>query len=267
MKNEKNQTNVDTLECLFCGKDVSLTTNVCYKHNNDGFEREFFPVHKNCIQKYMGNNKDVGYSDKVIDILRMLNRPYIHSSWIKNECNFGKYLKELSLSQNKSLTFRDSEFATNPTKNITDNSISDELRMFWRGYSDEDIKELDFNFSTLTEGYESESLVQEMLLKQIAVTQLKANRSANTKEYTDLVSTISKLMTDANIKPTQKNSTNQSEAIFGAWIKKIEEDEPIPEPLDKFKDLDGISRYLDKYFISHFSKLFGIRSSNESELE
>ncbi|MCC3257551.1 hypothetical protein G7L40_00545 [Paenibacillus polymyxa] len=153
IKNEKNHTNIGILKCLFCGKDVSLTTNMCYKHNNDGFEPEYFPVHKNCIQKYMGNSKDVGYIDKVIDVLRMLNRPYIHSSWIKNECNFGKYLKELSLSQNKTLTFHDSEFKKEilATENVNNDYGYSEK---WRGtYPNEDIEFLNNYLSGLMKDF------------------------------------------------------------------------------------------------------------------
>lgn len=272
----KKQVELETgkLKCLMCERLHTDSVNKYYKHKNKFVKSERYPLCKDCIDTYIGNKESEGYKERVIEILCELNLPFDHKTWETSgsEWRAGKtsYIQKInSLEQYKNLTFKDSNFGLDQQFNLkcldTDDSIDDEIRMFWPEYEDVQIKELEMYYNNLTEGYECESLIQELLLKQIAITQYKLNRTANTKEYTDLVNTISKLMTDANVKPTQKNNTNQSEAIYGVWIKKIEDEEPIPEPLKEFKDVDKINKYIYKYFTSHFSKLFGLSSNSESD--
>lgn len=265
IKNEKNQTNVDILECLFCGKDVSLTTNVCYKHNNDGFEREFFPVHKNCIQQYMGNNKDVGYSGKVIDILRMLNRPYIHSSWIKNECNFGKYLKELSLSQNKSLTFRDSEFTNGEINKITneysgyvdlDFDVTKEMVLRWgQKYSPEEYNKLEMFYNDMKSKNRIETPQEETYLKKIAVISLKMDielENGDMDKVKKLGDLLSKYMADSQFRTIDKSEADRTGGLrnFGAIYAEVEQKDHIP-PWERFRKIKGLKQDLVDKTIMH----------------
>ncbi|ASA21831.1 hypothetical protein [Paenibacillus donghaensis] len=260
-----------THNCFSCDRDLRINQTNFYSHNNSNYimnkDIKIFPMCKECIESFL-NAEPEKLKDRAIDLLRLINRPFIEKQWILADEKWGKYITYISSLNNGKKTFDESVFEQKYIVQTPINSvaISEEIKLFWHGYEDNDIRELEMHYNNLTEGYECESLIQELLLKQIAVTQFKLNRTTNTKEYTDLVNTISKLMTDANVKPTQKNNLNQSDAIFGMWIKKIEEEEPIPEPLDKFKDLDKIKKYLDKYFIKHFSKLFGMASNKDSDI-
>ncbi|WP_063565464.1 hypothetical protein [Paenibacillus sp. O199] len=266
MREQEDKLNPIKMTCISCRKPWTVSTKTYYEHNNQLVGTKYYPLCKTCIGDYLGEKDNEKYISRVKEILQHLNRPWIYEQWVKSNSDWGRYVRHVSSLNNGHKTFMESEFETEKIQHsVTTFEIEEDARRFWRGYSDEEIDELEYLFSNLTDGYESESLIQETLLKQIAVTQMKANHSTNTKEYTDLISTLSKLMNDANIKPTQKSNTNQSEEIFGAWIKKIEDEEPIPEPLEEFKDVDKVKKYLNKYFINHFAKLFGLKDVKSKE--
>src|SRR5690606_39853724 len=88
----------------------------------------------------------------------------------------------------------------------------------------------------------------------------------NTRSYKDLMKTISDLMNDGNIKPIQNIGNQESKSsTFGEWIKRIEEEEPIPEPDEVFKDVDGIQKYIGKWFVGHMKRIFGLDTNSAKE--
>ena len=48
---------------------------------------------------------------------------------------------------------------------------------------------------------------------------------------------------------------------FGTLIRKWENEKPIPEPDEEWKDVDGIVRYITVYFLGHLCKMMGIKNS------
>lgn len=42
------------------------------------------------------------------------------------------------------------------------------------------------------------------------------------------------------------------------WIKKVEDEEPIAEVDEEFKDVDGIANYIYKWFTGHLKKMIGL---------
>ena len=45
----------------------------------------------------------------------------------------------------------------------------------------------------------------------------------------------------------------------------IENNKPIPEPLDEFKDVDRMSRYFEDFFVKHMKRAFSLESTNPLE--
>ncbi len=141
--------------------------------------------------------------------------------------------------------------------------ITDDMLERW-GYELEleDYEYMEKVYKSLTDTYKSDTPIQRMLYEDISRTRCEANkalRDGNLSLYEKLVKMISTLMNDANIKPVQETAAdNEGLGTWGQWVKKIEEDEPIPEPRDEFKDVDGIGRYINEWFVGHFSRMFGM---------
>jgi len=54
---------------------------------------------------------------------------------------------------------------------------------------------------------------------------------------------------------------------LGTWIKKFENEKPIPEPDPEFQDVDGIKKYIRVWFLGHFCKMLGINNVYAKEYE
>ena len=52
-----------------------------------------------------------------------------------------------------------------------------------------------------------------------------------------------------------------------SWIKKIENEEPIAEVKEEYKDVDGIGKMIRIFFLGHFNKMMGINNELSEEYE
>ena len=140
------------------------------------------------------------------------------------------------------------------------------IRRWGKGLDDEEYLYLEEKYQELIKVYDHRSPVQKMLYENMAKTQLeaeKSRKSGNLVAYEKMMSTLSKLMTDGNIKPVQESGVSDDDACFGQFINKIENEEPIPEPLDSFKDIDGFKKYVTEWFVKPFARVFELDSDSE----
>ena len=147
---------------------------------------------------------------------------------------------------------------------------SEIIRRWGRGLPKDDYGFLEEKYQELIAVYDHRNPVQRMLYQNISRTQLeaeKARRNGNPAMYEKMMSTLSKLMGDGNIKPVQENAVSDDEASFGLFIKKIESEEPIPEPLDEFQDVDGFRKYIDEWFVKPFARIFDLDMGKAIEEE
>ena len=81
------------------------------------------------------------------------------------------------------------------------------------------------------------------------------------KDTKELDKTLQELLGSLNLKPSQNNSNVLTESkTFGQLIEKWENEKPIPEPDEEFKDVDRIGLYIDVFFKGHLSKMMGLRN-------
>lgn len=101
------------------------------------------------------------------------------------------------------------------------------------------------------------------MFKQICYAQLdilKAKRAGQPTK--DLTKTLQDLLATANLQPKQtKDNTLAEQNTFGTLIRKWENERPIPEPDEEWKDVDGIAKYITIYFLGHLCKMMGIKNS------
>ncbi len=187
------------------------------------------------------------------------------------------FQKVNSLPQYRGKTFADSVFLEEKDKIDVVDFIDDEenfevdinmISKWGKGLPPDDYRYLEEVYGSLIAIYDHKTPIQIMLYEDIARTRLAAQqalRAGRITDYEKMMSTVSKLMQDASIKPSQENSSDEGLSTWGQWIKKIEETEPIPEATDEFKDVDGIRKYILQWFTSHFYKILGIDNSEFDE--
>lgn len=149
--------------------------------------------------------------------------------------------------------------------------IPSHIKKRWgSGYSNEEYMYLEDNYEEFYDAYSHETPAERMLLMNITKSLLEAERSrkaGKTKEYENMMKLVSSMLTDANIKPSQKkNKGDEVGECFGTFIENIEKNEPIGEAIEEFADADGIGRLFERQFVKNFAKVFGlVGDDNEDE--
>lgn len=273
----------DFLLCPSCGEFI--TRNNFYSSND--YAIGVYPECKKCLlaeveQRKKKTDKPNETKESVKRVLQKMNLPYIdelYESSIKtvsdevNEKNrkspFLAYLVPVkSLPQYKNLTWADSEFEDGYVSDddeikISQKMLKDAKKRFGKGYSNEDLMFLETEYQDWTKRYACENKAQELLFKRICFKQLNIDKAekkgVDTKE---LDKSLQELMGSLSVKPSQSNSNALTEAkTFGQLIQKWEEEEPIPEPDEDFKDVDRIGLYIDVFFKGHLSKMMGLKNA------
>lgn len=103
----------------------------------------------------------------------------------------------------------------------------------------------------------------EALLRQVIITEVTINRDlADGKSVEKQTSSLNNLIGSLNLKPIQKKYGADNSALtekpLGVVWQMIEEEEPIPEPDEEFKDVDGIRRYIMIWFFGCLCNMLGI---------
>lgn len=106
----------------------------------------------------------------------------------------------------------------------------------------------------------------EAIIRQICSLELDINRDRAAGRTVDKsINALNTLLGSASLKPTQKKQDDSDasgdDTPFGVWIRRWENNRPIPDPDPELKDVDGIVRYIEVWFKGHLSKMLGIKNS------
>ena len=100
------------------------------------------------------------------------------------------------------------------------------------------------------------------LLRQIAMMEIDINRArADGRSVDKMVNSLNSLLSSLN-KP-QKNAAVDSAVAntpFGVWIKRWEDERPLPEMDESMKDVDGITKYVLTWVFGHMAKMLKIKN-------
>jgi hypothetical protein len=275
----------DRIECLKCGKE-KVPSNF-YINANPLFSSERMEVCKDCINEYIGEKDSDGYLDRITLVLALLNKPFLRELWQLRGQDWSKYIPQLSsFHQYKGLTFANSDLLSEknqvlvqmnePQISGNDNEVyytpeeKQALINFWgRGFSDEDYEYLQNEYEKFLNSYECDSYAMELLFQEAAQVRLTIKKKREKNESVDKeLKTLQDLLGSANIKPVQETGANATEqATFGTLIKKFENERPIPEPDEAWKDVDGIRKYINIWFLGHLCRMMGIKNEYSEAYE
>ncbi len=194
---------------------------------------------------------------------------------------FKKYMSKVLMygRQNNAVTFLDGQLLFDGTNERTPAFFDydeDEVSYiptvqdvkFWGKLAPQDIFYLKDQYEDWRNRYEVKDKGMEEVVKQICHKQLRIQRlneqGANTsKELKDMQD----LMTSANLKPVQNKNLAGEENTLGNWIRRFENERPIPAPDPEFEDVDGIWRKIRVWFLGHFSKIYNYDNEYSREYE
>lgn len=249
-----------------------------------------YPVCKECLLKIAEQRKKDRDApnetpESVQKVMQMLDRPYDNEFYEKcvkgaadgvKEKNrsspFATYITAImSLPQWQGKTYADSDFGTSvETTELSEEEVAmnEELlakarARFGRDYNNADLLFLEKEYEDWVTRNPCETKSQETLYERICFTKLKIIKyEREGKDTTSLDKNLQDLMSSNQIKPSQNNGNSLTDAkTFGQLIEKWENEKPIPEPSDEFKDVDKIGLLIDVFFKGHLAKMMGLKNA------
>ena len=272
------------LKCPVCNEFISTYEGF---YTDKRYATGYFPECKKCVKAQVEQriNSRQEPNETVESVQRMLLKmdlPYIDSLYkaqVKNVADasseknrhsaFAQYIVAIkSLPQYNSKTWSDSEFALDDdtSPDYEQKEVKKTIRAGRKrfgNYPNEDLMFLENEYQDWTTRYACESKAQELLFKRICFKQLEIDKAQKSgRETKDMDKTLQELMSSLSVKPSQKNSNALTESMtFGQLIDKWEQEKPIPEPDEEFKDVDKIGLYIDVFFKGHLSKMMGLKNA------
>lgn len=238
------------------------------------------PVCKNCLNElYEKYNKELGNEAEAVRRVCMKYDIYYSPELLKITLESSKPKERMSFYVSKTTnaafanktyddTIAEEAQQTNSVSTFEDieknKGVSEETIKFWGfGFSPEDYEYLDNKYVEWSTSYPVQAKAMESIFQKICMMELQILKGIQNNEKVDsLYKQLKDFMDAAGIQPKQNSENTMSDtASFGVLIKRWEDEEPIPEPEEKWKDIDGIRRYISVFFFGHLAKMFGVKNN------
>lgn len=134
--------------------------------------------------------------------------------------------------------------------------VTEEMIKRWGiGYEPDEYLFLEERYQTMLESYDdtnpaSKWTYQEMCINYLELRKQRGNPTAQ-KNLNDI---IDKQQSSCKMKISQLDNTEDDAASFGRFIDRIEMYEPCEKKLSFFDDIDGIRKYIKKWFVLPFAR-------------
>lgn len=248
-----------TFTCMGnCGKTKILNGANFYGHKNPIIVAERYPVCKECIIEYVGEVGSKGYDDRVMMMLRLLNRPFYKEMWQKAEYNWGIYIKNVS-SLKRDYEFSDSIFSDKDVEQEKQFTVARDIKIeeekeagtrfysdVWKGsYTQEDIDYLDGYYASLCSDFKVVTVNHKDYARKISKASLHmdncfqqmldgvAGADKRYKEAKDVFDTLSK---SAQFSESQRGQNDVSLGGFGVTFDTVEKKKWIPKHSELAED-------------------------------
>ena len=281
--------------CTACGEakkpniDFYLSRSKLYKFNDARM-----PICKECLSnlfkelnaKYLDETKalyhlcmlfDIYFSKELVEKSNSNNNygeeDNLLKTYMKNINSLRQYKFESSMSSDyivlddSLIKYEEKEVKINKNTPL---EVTSDMEIRWGASLPlEDYVFLESKYKEFTDVYECRTPAQRLIFEQIAKCLLrgeKALKKDNDVAFEKMNNMVSKLMTDGNIKPIQEASVAEDDtATWGKWINLIEQERPIGEAAEQFKDVDKISSYITKWFTRQMQRVFDLSTGDEDD--
>lgn len=156
---------------------------------------------------------------------------------------------------------------TTEEQEVTLEDIPSDVIAYWGpGYTPEMYLELEQRlqyYKVQMNADEQLDMGTEALLRQIAMMEIDINRArADGRSVDKMVNSLNSLISSLN-KPSKASATDSSAANtpFGVWIKRWENERPLPEIDESMKDVDGIIKYVLTWVCGHLAHMLKIKNA------
>lgn len=272
-------------KCYKCGKTSPVYKGVFYRNKSDWYKANDQVMHMCqdcCLDVFLEYYNETGsdtaamrrfcaifdfyYSDDVVGTRDLHGVDY-----------FKFYMGHINMNQYKLKSSKDTQLediaSTKVVKSVAGKTTSTHPRvikaseLFGHGFTTEEYIFLIDEYDEWCTRHESQTKSQEELFKILSLGQLRIRRRQNSgdaKELDDAIKSFQATLGTANLQPkqTKTESAASEKNNLGSLIKLWEDEDPIPEVDEDFKDIDGIKKYIMTWFTGHLCKMLGIKNPN-----
>lgn len=253
------------------------------------------PICKDCMREYVYEEDGLPNVERFKEVLRICDYPFLKSIW---ETSFnedgdtiGLYFKNVWLNF-KDKTWKDSDGVNvytdvelGKSQKVTKLSYDDsELARTWgKGFTTEELHWLEEDYADWElRGADCSQFSVQKMVKRICITELKIRRAEEKGDSVEkLEDSLIKYMTNSNLTPKTLKGMNEndSQRVFGVWLKDIEKNRPAEYFQDKslYEDFDGIMDYFKRFVLRPMKNLltgsrefdheFTIEKSNDNDFD
>lgn len=157
-----------------------------------------------------------------------------------------------------------------PSDDESDFVVTREMVRVWgKGFTPDQYQFLEEEYTDWVTKNVCKTKAQEELFRNIALAQLDVRIAReNGGKVTDAQKALQDLMNSANILPKQNSDNILADTqTFGTLLKRYEDTDPIPEPDERWRDVDGIRRYMNTWFRGGLGKALKINNENTTLYE
>lgn len=256
-------------------------------YEDNRFKSGYFYFCKDCVKQMVENRKTDRdepneTKESSMDMFRLMDLPYVDSLYEKAKKDvdddtgertisspFIRVLRQVkTLPQWQGKTYKHSEFPIGDSQFSSNRKPKKEtIIRFGSGFTDEEYLYLQDQYEDWCARTQVDSKSQETYIVRICFKLLdiwKAQRVG--RDTTTLDKSLNELMNAANLQPKQNIANASTDTLtFGQLIEKWEQEEPIPEPEDEFKDPDKIGHYIRAWFKGGLAAALGINNAYSQE--
>lgn len=280
-------------EVMLCPKcnDFKIANNF---YTDRSYASGKFPICKQCLQLMSEQRDDIRKpvnetKESFQKVLRFMDKPYfdrlyeqIFKKKVENQPNtdvgelsiLPNYMAVInSFPQYSGKTWDDSEFGEitsidekdEEEKKIIKKTVDHAKKRFGDGYTDAEYMFLENEYQDWVTRHECNTKSQELVFESLSLAKLQKDKlmrkNAPIKDIKEIDKVIQDYMEAGNLKPKQNALDTLSEAqTFGTLIQKYENERPLPEMDDDFKDIDKIGLYDEVFFRGHMTKALGLKN-------
>lgn len=161
----------------------------------------------------------------------------------------------------------DSRDTKEPEEELED--VPKETKRYWGpNYTNAEYHELEYLKEKWTSDFGSEHEIDvgtKGLIKQICILEMIIARDgAEGKDISKNVNALNNIIGSANLRPSQRASATSEKderTPFGVWIRRWENERPVPEADKELRDVDGIVKYISTWFLGHLAKMLNIKNA------
>lgn len=281
--------------CSRCGQQ--LTYAQFYKSQSRIYQVDGkLPICKQCVLEVYEENLQY-YKDPEKALYKLLfsldiyfdatlSKRCLYSSYNTDKHIVREYFSSINLSQYKGKTSIDSdpfniwdipedEFLEFKLENDIEPKffkITNEMIVRWgSGRSNEDYMYLEDMYNTMIKTYDTSNPMSVETYKQIVlnyldVKKIREGKTPDNKKIGEILKINSMLQADCRIKDVQALN-DEDNMYWSQFIEEIEWAEPIPKPEKEFIDVDGIKKYIKKWFVEPFAKSRRLKENSDKSGE